>query len=115
MRSILENVVSEFLLAINAMENLEGKDASEDIIHTFVTQLVDSLVSKSLNDKHPKKGASNEEMCTFTEANFRGMKQTLQMAMADGFSKAIYRFSGTPLNYVCEVAPTRDPSNKLPN
>src|ERR1700733_3931031 len=59
----------------------------------YIARFTATMIKDSLNAKPPTQ-MTKEQLCDFTEMNFREMKALLQESVAAGVAKAMTEFSG---------------------
>lgn len=113
MEEIMKKVVSELVVAFEVCKKEDGIEVAETMVHTMLSEYVQEIIYLALTERLNKKNPSKNEQYNFAHHNFKGMKSTVQLAIADAFSTAMWRWTGKPLNYICMIQPVEDPSSKL--
>lgn len=91
-----------------------GKDVQDTMLASFLTQYVEGLLTNVLMENRGDKTAPNPQAYEKTSKAYNTLKSQIQNSVADGFNKALQKFSGKDdIDYFCQVLPSPPVANKL--
>lgn len=106
-------VIAEIIKVLRAEEKRMGGMAKNELMATFVTGFVGSLMYNSLVEYHGY-AETDKQQLEITQKNFAATKERLCEAVAQAFTAAMGNFSGRRVDYYCQVKPFPEPQNRLP-
>lgn len=90
-----------------------GEEYTQAIVSSFLTHLVDSVITDALYEHNDNKSLSREQLYQKVERSLNVAKNLVQNSVADGFSKALTKWTKQTQEYYCVVKPSPPPVNKL--
>jgi len=85
-----------------------------DKIRLITTKLVSEIITELVVDSLHSydKNSSKVSQLGQVETNFTNVKRALQIQIADGFNKAMYKYVGKDLDYYCQIKLATEPTDK---
>lgn len=100
------------LLCAATLKLLRSKDKDDKIVMAFIAKLTGHMLYEALTDTPD--GLSKDEMIKITLARFASAKVGVQEAIAAAFTGAMNAYSGTEIEYYCQVKALPPVANKEP-
>lgn len=109
------NQMTAIIFMTIALEEKErGVELLDAVASEFLTTFVNKLVHSRLTQKTPPK-TPKEEVYEKVSKDYAKLKFKLQESIAVGFSNAMTKFTGYPVDYFCKITPVPDvDTNKQP-
>jgi hypothetical protein len=110
--AMINDIAVETVKILNATTSSYNPVSRRRILAIFIKNVIQITVLDALQEK-PSGKPSKEEHYAFTSKNFQFIKGDIQNMVAEGFNKALNKFSGKDPDYYCQIKPFPEPKNKL--
>lgn len=108
----IKDLAKENIKLIKLYSKIKDPAKVRKILTIFMKKYVEIVVLDALQETPSGITFTKQELYNFTSKNFASVKYELQNDIAEGFSKALSKYSGMHVDYYCQLIPTPEPINK---